>query len=400
MKILLVVLAALLFGAMNAQSLKTIQWQADVREFATSVERLHKNAFHSVSKSQWKSAVAALEKKLRQLSDHEVVVELMRLCAMIGDGHTFVFDPNQKFFRVRFPLYLERFGEAVYLTQSGKAAQKGLGGRLIAINDLPITTVFARLDALASKGEGQGWVRYLRLQHILQPEILHALGIIKTPKQATFVFDLNGVKQSITLTPSAETLHLEAAKTVPLRRAEKQKLWLRQLETEQTLYVALHGYPGITAFFDLARQLTQALKTHQPRKVVMDFRQNTGGDMTQFSPIVSVLQDGELMKQARLYALIGDPTFSAAMANTIELKQLGAVLVGEATGGRPNQYSENRFFLLTHSGLTVSVSSLFHRFLPNQNSPALPPDVLAPLSWEAYLNGQDDALEAVFADKN
>jgi hypothetical protein len=63
-------------------------WREDLQTLGSELPRRHKNAFARMRREQWDSAVARLAGKLPQLRRHEVIVELMRLVAMVRDGHS------------------------------------------------------------------------------------------------------------------------------------------------------------------------------------------------------------------------------------------------------------------------------------------------------------------------
>lgn len=53
----------------------------------------------------------------------------------------------------------------------------------------------------------------------------------------------------------------------------------------------------------------------------------------------------------------------AAMTNAVDFRrEFGAILVGEPTGARPNQYQESGNFTLPNSGLRITVSTRYYQF--------------------------------------
>jgi C-terminal processing protease CtpA/Prc len=138
---------------------------------------------------------------------------------------------------------------------------------------------------------------------------------------------------------------------------------------------------------------------HKPKRLVIDMRQNGGGNYTkvrdyliarfQFMP--------ELNQTGRLYILIGRGTYSAAMTNATDFRrETDAILVGEPTGARPNGYQELSQFTLPHSKLQVCCSIRRYRF-QDKDTPAVMPDVQIDPDWSAYKAGRDPVLEWVLA---
>ena len=83
---------------------------------------------------------------------------------------------------------------------------------------------------------------------------------------------------------------------------------------------------------------------------------------------------------------------------SVQLKERGAVLVGEPTGGRPNHYGEVRAFTLPNSGLQVSYSTRYFRMMADADPPALAPDIATPSTLANQFTGFDAALHAALND--
>lgn len=86
------------------------QWRQDLHVLATEVARRHKNAFHFMSKAQFDAAVGDLDKRIPRLQGYEVMIGMMRILSMVGDGHTRSDDLFNSF--SQFPLDLYWFGES------------------------------------------------------------------------------------------------------------------------------------------------------------------------------------------------------------------------------------------------------------------------------------------------
>src|SRR4051794_28770569 len=63
-------------------------WREDLAYMAREMPRRHRNLYHTVSRERFDSAVAALHHRIPRLERHEVIVELARIAALVGDGHT------------------------------------------------------------------------------------------------------------------------------------------------------------------------------------------------------------------------------------------------------------------------------------------------------------------------
>src|SRR4051812_7048466 len=74
--------------AATPSNLSVEQWREDLYFMAREMERLHKSLYHSVSREAFAAAIADLDARLPGLQRHEVIVGIMRIVAMVGDGHT------------------------------------------------------------------------------------------------------------------------------------------------------------------------------------------------------------------------------------------------------------------------------------------------------------------------
>jgi len=70
------------------------RWREDLDFLARELPKRHKNAFHTVTKEQFTAEVTALREKAGEAGDDAMLVGLMRLTAMVGDGHTNVHLPS------------------------------------------------------------------------------------------------------------------------------------------------------------------------------------------------------------------------------------------------------------------------------------------------------------------
>src|SRR6185503_2352461 len=81
----------------------------DLDFLAEELPKRHVNVFHTVTQAQFEQAVRALRERIPALARHQVIVELARIVALIGDGHSRLDlsdGPNVDFQRYPLRLYL------------------------------------------------------------------------------------------------------------------------------------------------------------------------------------------------------------------------------------------------------------------------------------------------------
>ena len=189
--------------------------------------------------------------------------------------------------------------------------------------------------------------------------------------------------------------------------ARKDPLWLRdtaaifRLEhVGDLLYVQLNQVKDAPdeTLAHFAARLHDEIAATRPARVALDLRLDRGGDGTLLVPLVrALIRSDSVDCKGRLFALIGPATFSAAQMCVDALERYTHVtFVGEPTGGKGNAYGDSRKITLPHSGITVRASIYdWQDWHPADTRDATAPEIAAPLTFEAYRNGVDPALEAV-----
>jgi hypothetical protein len=409
LKIRLAAFLLLLLGQLNfvsAQSKDAVQsqltaeqWQADLQYLAKELPRRHKNAFHTVSREEFEKSVTDLNARIPKLQPHEIIVGLQSILASVSDAHTELSGFGSGF--RRFPLNVYWFGKELRVTRIASAYKRGSGARVVQIGDVGIDEVAKRLDQLVPH-ENDYWVRLLEANYMPVAEVLHAFKIIPDLKSARWTFEDSGGTQfslDIASAPPDEKIDwVSASPELPLyRQRPAEQFWFTYLPESQTIYVNFRGYRD--AFEQHTDELLNAIKENSPRRLVIDVRQNRGGDFTKVRNrlIPGLKQNASLRKPGALFIITGRATQSAAVINTIDFrKELNAMVLGEPTGGRPNGYTEDNEFKLPNSHFVIRYSSRYYKF-QDQDAPAVMPDKLIEPDWQSYKAGRDPVMEWILA---
>src|SRR6266496_4052720 len=67
---------------------ETRRWREDLLYMAGEMPRLHRNLFHTMTRERFESAVRRLDERIPSLARHQIIVEMARIAALVGDGHT------------------------------------------------------------------------------------------------------------------------------------------------------------------------------------------------------------------------------------------------------------------------------------------------------------------------
>lgn len=393
--------------AAQEPALTPAQWREDLAYFARELPRRHKNLFHAVTRDTFDARVARLDRDIPSLEPHQIVVRLRQISAAVGDGHTGVHIP--RWFRI-YPLTVYWFGDELRVTSAAPAYRQAVGGRVVRIGDVDLAEVMARLSTTypSAANENEWFVLSTSTAMILRPEILHTLGIVADLGPTPFTFETEqGERITLSIAPvepppvvngtAAFAGFVTAVSNPPLsRQRPAEPFWFTLLPDSQTVYVNFRSYRSLGG---KARELFAFLDRVRPQRLVVDLRQNGGGDFNEGRRhLVEPLRARPWLNQKdRLFVLIGRRTYSAAMANAVHFRtETQATLVGEPIGERPNSYSENDELTLPHSRVVVSYSTRYYQFVP-EDVPAVLPDVRIDVRWSDFRAGRDPVLDWVTA---
>ena len=114
--------------------------ESDVRLLAQQLEAVHPDLFASVPRARFRSAVETAAARADELSENELLVELMRIAALpgIGNGHTGIFpgDPQHRRDLHLYPLRLYAFPDGTYVVDE-KGSDGLVGARITAVGGVP-----------------------------------------------------------------------------------------------------------------------------------------------------------------------------------------------------------------------------------------------------------------------
>ncbi len=390
-----------------------IQWREDLRYFAEQAPQVHKNLFHSMTRDQFESAVNSLDQRIPTLSRNQMIVELARIVAMIGDGHTYVDlqEPPTSF--RHYPLRLYWFPDGVYVLSADKRYASVVGGRIVKLGKASGQDVYDAVSKIVQR-DNEFQVKLLTPYYMCLAEVLDGLGLVDDLNAVPLTVEKNGAPIAVILKPEAgyysdnEFVHpadwvdaRDPASATPLwLKDPENKYWFEYLKDSRILYVQFNEVgqkddETIEVFFKRVMAFADA---NPVDRFVLDERLNGGGNNTLLRPIIhAFIRSDKVNQPGRLFTIIGRQTFSAAMNCVNRMKlNTNTVFVGEPTGANPNMYGDNAAVVLPHSKLSVRLSTLWWQDMdPRDKRVWQAPDLSAELTFADYRAGRDPAMDAV-----
>lgn len=382
------------------------RWEQDVRYLAEQLPYLHANAYHITSEEAFQARAENIIRQIPTLNDEQIMVRLIEMIALIGDGHTTAYPADAPVNYGTIPLEMMWLDGRFLVTGADTPYEAAIGTELIQVGDQPVQAVYDALVPLISADNQMDLISSLPFM-LRMPAILYGSNLIPTKDQVTLTFrSASGEDFSLDVTPAPinrqtfVTLYNQLGLQPPPTAVDRSLYyWYRHLPDQKAIYVQYNvcdemDSKPMRAFVD---EVFAIVSRENVERFILDVRYNGGGNQAVLNPMIEALKAHPTLNvDGKLFVFIGRGTFSSALQNAITLDtETAAILVGEPTGGKPNHYGEVRSFNLPNSGLRVQYATRFWRNYPDGDPLSLEPEIAAPPTIESVLSGRDPAFEAV-----
>jgi hypothetical protein len=403
---------ALLVGQSGVGSGRVAGWTSDLEFLVAEARRQHAGPSRPAHSAAFAAAASALAARASGLSDHRMAVEIQRLMAMLGDGHSLLYPmPTERMPFAMLPVDLYLFADGVFVVEATGAAESLRGARVVGIGDRPVGDVLAEMAPYVSRDNDMGLKAFAPL-YLVTPAFLEAWGAADSPARARLTVErAAGAAETVTL-EAGEARRIRrrlfapwgSSRPVPLylRHADRA-YWTEWLEEPRALYLQFNqvrddSSQSLAAF---ARALGDELSSRAPRALIVDVRHNNGGNNMLLAPLVDAIATYAATPGARVFVLTGRTTFSAAQnfINRLERRVPSATFAGEPSMSSPNFTGEDNPVRLPFSGLTVSISNRYWQdSATTDRRPWIAPHLSIPLTSRAWLANEDPVLDAVLTE--
>ena len=412
-RFLLAIASALFFLHAIVTAEEARHWSEDLHFMAREMERVHKNLYHSITREEFEAMVGRLDAKIPALSRHQIIVEMAKIVAAVGDGHTNIAptrDPKIGFRTLPIALYF--FDDGLFIRAAHKTESRLVGARLVRIGRAEVPQAYAAVKTMIGRDNEQG-VRYWAPQFLVMPEVLHALGLIDDLETAPFTVERDGKREEIVLHPlgPAEMMPPDTDMTWSRRedwvdaRGDRDPLWLSDAKTQarmellpgtKTLYVQVNQIGEELPKF--AEAMRQKIEAEGVERLILDLRLNRGGHGDFNAALLrAIIQSRRVDRPGRFFCIIGRGTFSAAQSLIDNFERYTNVtFIGEPSGSKGNAFGDSRKIILPNSGITVRASLYYWQdWFPLDAREATMPKIAVPLTFDAYRRNVDPALVAI-----
>lgn len=387
-----------------AQQNRTEQWQSDLQFYHQELEKNHIDIYNKIDKQNFEKELSAISSSVEKLSDWEIAVQLMQLTRKIGDGHTSVSVMNWE--TNYFPIEVRKINGKWRVVKTTEEYPEILGTSIEKINGIDILEIEKKLSATVQFVENK-YSEIIRIgEYMPLSELLFALKITKSTQEAKFQFIADGgkkIKLTINSIPKNELknqkyteLEINIPEIVKPATVDFEYLWFTQIEGTKATYIRFDSYPKFEETIAFAEKLVEFMMQNQSRQVIIDLRNNGGGDLYIGLVLANALNmvDGIDWKTG-VYVLSSGITFSAGASNVALFRELlNAKVVGTPTGSNPSGYQDMDEFVLPNSKLRITYSKRLF-CIQEVATEGVQPDIFIDYDWESYLKGIDNILTEV-----
>lgn len=387
--------------ALGGEELKL--WRQDINFLQQEIKKQHIAPFHRQAEHDFDASIHRLLKQLPDLNEAQVEVRLMRIVAAIGDAHTgynLMSGPHQ-----HFPIRFQFFADDLRVIATDAEHNDLLGAQLVGVEKLDFPSLKTQLTPFINYVENPYSLQYAFAFQLTIAKLLYGAGISADPGSATFTFSQQGKQKVVKLKAVSMSdfsavqpdLAVKSPKISDLEPAFKG-IQLGFLPQVRAAYLSFRHYPEPDEMVDACPQIQRRIQQQQARNLIVDFRDNLGGNFyTGLALSSCLLVLDQLDWLHGIYVLINGGTQSAAMGNAAQFRQLlNATLIGTPTGADPNHYMETGRAVLPNSKRKFSYSKRYYQFIAAETD-ALYPDIRVEQSWQAYQSGEDEVLTKVVA---
>jgi tetratricopeptide (TPR) repeat protein len=392
-------------------------WRADLRLLTCEIKRKGYHLFpRTGTEADFHAAVKKLHDSIPQLTDGQIIVEIMKLMRRVGDGHSGLLGGNRAEFLQNLPVQFYLFEEGLFIIAADPKYKDLLGARVLRFGTRTPDEIVKGLAAIINR-DNEIWIKQTATYRMRSLGLLNWLGLVpETDKVSLTVRGLDGKERVVSLATDATQPDIwnvkpnpstwtNLSQTLPAPaplylKNPSAPYWFEYLPDSKTVYFGFNSVRNDPkeSLADFTSRLFKFVDENAVEKLAIDMRWNNGGNTMLLNPLVQgLIKNEKINKRGKLFVIIGRRTFSAAQnAATFIERYTNATFVGEPTGSSPNFVGEERPFTLPYSKLVINVSDLYwESAFPFDKRTWIAPQIYLPPTFEDYRMNRDAAIEAI-----
>jgi hypothetical protein len=382
--------AVLATGGGSPTSARDQRWRQDVAYLASELPLVHVGGLLRVPRPAWEAAANRLESEVPRLTNGQVIVGMARMVAMLHDDETLVVLPRSAF----FPFIVTSIGGQLRLVIVPSSRRDLLGAQMLAVDGHPIGQVMAAIGSVID-GQDPTLLRDEEASYLANdPPLLYWLGLAGSPERAAFTVRTVGGLTTVVRLNAVTHASANAFTRVPdplYRHYLNKPYWLQVLSRQRAVYLKYNACVSDDGFQRLSAEAIALLREHPSYRLIVDLRDNGGGDTQPFTPLVDGLTgDPALNRPDRIFGLINSYTDSSATLDADSLSHVpNAVLIGQPPADPIDEYGNESTFRLPHSAIMVIYTT---KIVNNSRRRLATPDVVVAPTIAQVLAGTDPVL--------
>jgi len=395
----------------NSQNNRVIDWGADLNLLRAELPKTHYNLYSIRSEKDYSEGIEQLSREANKLSDFSIAIKLQQLIATFGDSHTMVvwsqFADNSRI----LPLTLLWFQDGLYIINTTEDNKSITGSKILKINGTPLAIITDSLRTLVT-ADNNAVIKKMLPKLLPSVQLLEHFGFIKTDAIDLLIENQIGEVLNYSIKPGIMTKQNRRSfkpDSIALCYKNGKSLFADTILMKDDIYYIQYnmcasrefppqGFRGtpdqLPSFYDFKKKIIETINNNDFDKVVFDIRFNSGGNSAPGTELIRELSTiKKINKKGKLFVIIGRETFSSAIINAIDFKNMTqAIFVGEETSGKPNHFGEIKQLQLPSSGLKIQYSTnYFKKSVLDINT--ITPDYIIDVRFNDFKRGHDPVYD-------